>query len=138
MNILTPAREWLRTCPLIEQNNKFNANYLGARPVEYSVSLGAVTHTEDILGRDYIQATVVFYARMPFGDALAANISAAEFFAGLDDWVWAQQRARNYPQLDGYEVTRIRTANAGLVVSADAKTAQYQLQIPITAEEAKT
>lgn len=136
MNILEPTREWLRGCPLIGQNNKFNANYLGARPVEYSVALSSVTHSEDIIGRDIIRGSVVFYARMPYGDALAANVSAAEFFAGLDEWVWAQNRAHKYPTVEGYDVTKVTAANAGLLVSADAKTAEYQIQITVTAEEA--
>ena len=31
------VRTWLRSCPLIDQNDRFSINYLGAEPMEYTV-----------------------------------------------------------------------------------------------------
>ena len=44
-------------------------------------------------------------------------------------------RARNYPEVSGYEVERITASNAGLIVLANADTARYQLQIQIKMKE---
>lgn len=135
MNVIEATRKWLRSCPLIDQENRFNAGYLGARTAEYSVATGAVGHKEDILGCDLCTYSVVFSARLPFGEAIQANISAADFFSELESWIRAQNRAHSYPDVTGYEVTEVTSSNAGVIIKADANTARYQIQIRINLEE---
>lgn len=136
MNIIEAARKWLRACPLIDQNNRFNAGYLGAKSVEYSIATGAVSHKEDILGRDRCIYSIIFSARLPFGEAIQANIGAADFFSELEAWIRAQDRSENYPEVSGYAVTSVTTSNAGIITQADANTARYQIQIKFILEEA--
>ena len=47
MNALDATRKWLREeCPLIDKQDRFNANYLGAETTEYTLrSAGAVSYT---------------------------------------------------------------------------------------------
>ncbi len=136
MNIIEAARKWLRSCPLIDQDNRFNAGYLGAKTVEYSVATGSVSHKEDILGRDRCTYSIIFSARLPFGEAIQTNISAADFFSELESWIRDQDRSGNYPETSGYDVTSIVTSNAGIITQADANTARYQIQIKFSLEEA--
>lgn len=135
MNIIEAARSWLRSCPLIDRENRFNAGYLGARSAEYSISTGSVSHKEDILGYDKCTYNVVFSARLPFGEAFRENISAADFFSELSAWILTQNRAHNYPTVFGYEVTSVMASNAGIITQADANTARYQIQIQFILEE---
>mgnify|MGYP000547337842 CR=1 FL=1 len=38
MNVLDATRAWMRAqCPLINRQDLFNANYLGAEPTEYTL-----------------------------------------------------------------------------------------------------
>ena len=57
---LTAARTWLRECPLIDKNDRFNVNYLGDRAVEYALTLASETHKEDVCGYDIATYNMVF------------------------------------------------------------------------------
>ena len=135
MSVVSSVRAWLRECPLIDKHNRFNASYLGSLGTEYSVSAAGVRHTCDITGLCTDEHDLVFQARLPYGVALQENLSAAELFDDLSRWIIEQERAHNYPLLPGWSVTRITTANSGMVTQADTGTAVYQLQIKLIAEE---
>ena len=76
---LTAARTWLRECPLIDKNDRFNVNYLGDRAVEYALTLASETHKEDVCGYDIATYNMVFLARLPFGAHMGTNIASAAF-----------------------------------------------------------
>lgn len=136
MNALDATRKWLREeCPLIDQQDNFNANYLGATATAYTLYTAGTTHREDILGLDHPTHKLTFMAQLPYGTALKPNLAAADFFSSLSAWIQGQNRAQNFPDISGYEVTSIAAENAGIVVSADANAAKYQLQLTINAKE---
>lgn len=136
MNVLDATRSWLREkCPLIDRQDRFNANYIGTEPTEYTLRTASEDHTPDVLGFDTATHHLVFVAQLPFGRALAPNLGAADFFARLSAWIRAQERIHNYPQVSGYRVTEITASNAGVITQAEAGTARYQLQIKLTLEE---
>ena len=136
MNALDATRAWLRAeCPYIDKNDRFNANYLGAEPTEYTLRLASERHTPDILGMDQAEYDLVFVAQLPFGKALKPNLDAVEFFGRLSVWLRVQERIHFYPMVDGYLVTRMDVSNAGVPTGADANTARYQLQIKLYLEE---
>ena len=136
MNVLDATRAWLREeCPLIDRHNKFNANYIGAEATEYTLRSAGESHTQTILGADVATHSLAFEALLPYGTATAPNLAAADFFSALSAWVRGADRARNYPEVSGYEVERITASNAGLIVLANADTARYQLKIQIKMKE---
>lgn len=80
MNALDATRKWLREeCPLIDKQDRFNANYLGAETTEYTLRSAGDTCTTDVLGLDTVTCNFVFVAQLPFGKALVPNLSAADF-----------------------------------------------------------
>jgi len=135
MTVLESARKWIKTCPLIDKANRFNISYLGAGSAEYTLTEASDTHRQDVCGFDLATYNLVFMANFPYGAVMAENIGAAEFFTGLSAWIRDQDRAKNYPQVDGYEVTRVAAANAGVIIQAGADIALYQLQIKMDLEE---
>lgn len=135
MSALEATRAWLRGCPSIDAENRFRANYLGDNATEYSVSQSSVDHRKDVLGKDTATYNMLFSARLPFSAAMAAGLEAADFFDELDQWVRQQDAAREYPELPGYLGTSATPSNAGLVITADANTAIYQIQIRLIFEE---
>lgn len=100
MSFMESVRSWLRTCPLIDRQNKFNIGYLGMG-ADYSLSLAGVTHREDVTGHRRDTWALLFAARLPYGAALTANLTAAELFEDLSAWLLLQEREHNYPQLSG-------------------------------------
>lgn len=136
MNALDATRKWLRDkCPLIDKHDRFNANYLGAEATEYTLRTGGESHKTDVLGHDMAEYDLVFVAQLPFGAAIAPNLSAADFFARLSAWIRGQERLHDYPEVSGYTVTKIQASNAGVPTQADANAARYQLQIKLNLEE---
>lgn len=136
MNALDATRAWLRAhCPLIDKTDRFNANYLGSQATEYTLCTAGETHRENILGIDHAIYKLTFVAQLPYGAALKGNIAAADFFANLANWIRGAERAHNYPQIAGYVVEKIEASNAGILTSADANAARYQIQITIHTKE---
>lgn len=136
MNVLDATRKWLRDeCPLIDKHDRFNANYLGATPVEYTLRMQSESHAVDVVGKDMPTYRLVFVAQLPFGERLADNLSAAEFFSQLSTWIRAQNRTHIFPEVSGYTVTEVEASNAGVVTQAEANAARYQLQLRIKMEE---
>lgn len=136
MNALDATRKWLREeCPLIDKADKFNANYLGSQATEYALCTAGETHREDILGMDHAEYKLTFVAQLPYGAAIKANIAAADFFSNLAAWIRGANKAHSYPDIAGYEVINVSTANAGIPTGADANAAHYQIQITIQAKE---
>ena len=94
MNVLDATRAWMRVqCPLINRQDLFNANYLGAEPTEYTLRTASESHRTDVLGYDLAEYNLTFVAQLPFGRELKPNLDAADFFAALSAWV------RGHPQL---------------------------------------
>lgn len=61
MNALDATRKWLREeCPLIDKRNRFNANYLGASGVEYTLRTSGESHRQNIVGDDIATHNLVF------------------------------------------------------------------------------
>lgn len=136
MNALDATRKWMREeCPLIDKHNRFNANYLGAEGVEYTLRTAAESHRQNIVGCDIATHSLVFEAQMPFGTSVNANLEAADFFAALSAWIRGQAAGHNFPAVSGYEVTGLTASNAGVITSATASNARYQLQIQLVLKE---
>lgn len=135
-SILAQFRTWLRAnCPLIDKDDKFNANYIGASATEYTIRSAGDRHRYDILGRDSPTCNLTFEARLPFGAAVAPNIAAADYFDKLANWLTVQDRIDNRPEFDGFLCNKMTASNAGLITQADAGSARYQLQISLEMEE---
>ena len=136
MNALDATRQWLRAkCPLIDNKNKFNANYMGSQATEYTLCTAGESHREDIIGMDHATYKLIFVAQLPYGAASTENIAAADFFASRAAWIRGANRAHNLPKIGGYEVLSVETENAGIPTGADANAARYQIQITIRAKE---
>ena len=94
MNVLDATRAWMRAqCPLINKQDLFNANYLGAEPTEYTLRTASESHRTDVLGYDLAEYNLTFVAQLPFGRELKPNLDAADFFAALSAWI----RGRSAP-----------------------------------------
>ena len=136
MNALDATRKWVRSSPVIDSDNKFNVNYLGATATTYTLDTAGESHRQDVCGNDIMTCNLVFAARLPYGSTLTQNVSANDLFQDLRNWIMQQERQHSYPtQVEGYAATRVTTANAGIVLEAGASTARYQLQIQIVFEE---
>ena len=103
------VRTWLRSCPLIDQNDRFSINYLGAEPMEYTVE------------------------EVPSVPVLTKYIANSGFWSQLETWVEDQNRQRKYPKLDdGRQARSIEITSSHYLYEVGANTARYQIQLQLT------
>lgn len=76
MNVLDATRAWMRAqCPLINRQDLFNANYLGAEPTEYTLRTASEsTHNYPAVSGYRVTKITASNAGVPTGaDANAAR-----------------------------------------------------------------
>ena len=131
---ITAMREWLKTCPLIaeeqsENGAAFRISGLSPEPVaEFSIEdsptdpVTAVYFSGRNLAKSYI-----FVSRR---EAQSVQIANSGFFEQLTEWVLAQNDRHHLPQLGGRkEALRVSVTSSGYIVTASAGSCKMQLQL---------
>lgn len=135
---LNAMRAWLKEgavqAGILDLSVPFGAEFTRAG-TSYGIGMGPSTHTTDVLGNDIAVYQFVFTARLPYGPDPAQNLRSSALMSALCDWINAQNRQYSFPQIPGYDCSRVHAENP-LMVSVDAASAVYQLQIRVEAEAA--
>ena len=131
---ITAMREWLKTCPLIaeeqsENGAAFRISGLSPEPVaEFSIEdsptdpVTAVFFSGRNLAKSYI-----FVSRRDYSEAQSAG---SGFFEQLTEWVLAQNDRHHLPRLDGRkEALRVSVTSSGYIVTASAGSCKMQMQL---------
>ena len=134
---ITAMREWLKTCPLIaeeqsENGAAFRISDLSPEPVvEFSIEdsptdpVTAVFFSGRNLAKSYI-----FVSRRDYSEAQSVQIANSGFFEQLTEWVLAQNDRHHLPRLDGRkEALRVSVTSSGYIVTASAGSCKMQLQL---------
>ena len=131
---ITAMREWLKTCPLIaeEQSENFRISGLSPEPVaEFSIEdsptdpVTAVFFSGRNLAKSYI-----FVSRRDYSEAQSVQIANSGFFEQLTEWVLAQNDRHHLPRLGGRkEPLRVSVTSSGYIVAAGSGSCRMQLQL---------
>lgn len=140
---ITAMREWLKTCPLIaeeqsENGAAFRISGLSPEPVaEFSIEdsptdpVTAVFFSGRNLAKSYI-----FVSRRDYSEAQSVQIANSGFFEQLTEWVMRQDAQHNLPDLSacggGKTPTGIAVTNSGYIVTNSAGSCKMQLQMRLT------
>lgn len=132
--LIDEVRTWLQECTLIDADDRFNANYLGADPTEYTIEdVPVVAVLKQYLGGALKQKNYMIASRNSYGVDILDNIANSGFYDALSDWVQAQNKARNFPNMGTNKVVRnIKTTSTAYIFEAGADTARYQIPLQIT------
>ena len=140
---ITAMREWLKTCPLIaeeqsENGAAFRISGLSPEPVvEFSIedSPGDPIITEYISGWEMAK-NYLFLSRREYSEVDAVSIQNSGFFEQLTEWVMRQDARHNLPDLSacggGKTPTGIAVTNSGYIVTNSAGSCKMQLQMRLT------
>ena len=140
---ITAMREWLKTCPLIaeeqsENGAAFRISGLSPEPVaEFSIEdsptdpVTAVFFSGRNLAKSYI-----FVSRRDYSEAQSVQIANSGFFEQLTEWVMRQDARHDLPDLSacggGKTPTGIAVTNSGYIVTNSAGSCKMQLQMRLT------
>ena len=140
---ITAMREWLKTCPLIaeeqtENGAAFRISGLSPEPVaEFSIE---DSPTDPVLttyfsGRNMAKS-YVFLSRREYSEAQSTQIANSGFFEQLTEWVMRQDARHDLPDLSacggGKTPTGIAVTNSGYIVTNSAGSCKMQLQMRLT------
>ena len=140
---ITAMREWLKTCPLIaeeqsENGAAFRISGLSPEPVaEFSIedSPGDPIITEYISGWEMAK-NYLFLSRREYSEVDAVSIQNSGFFEQLTEWVMQQDARHNLPDLSACggnkTPTGIAVTNSGYIVTNSAGSCKMQLQMRLT------
>ncbi|MFR6092402.1 MAG: hypothetical protein ACLUIR_03250 [Faecalibacterium prausnitzii] len=134
---ITAMREWLKTCPLIaeeqsENGAAFRISGLSPEPVaEFSIEdsptdpVTAVFFSGRNLAKSYI-----FVSRRDYSEAQSVQIANSGFFEQLTEWVLAQNDRHHLPRLGGRkEPLRVSVTSSGYIVAAESGSCKMQMQL---------
>ncbi len=134
---ITAMREWLKTCPLIaeeqsENGAAFRISGLSPEPVaEFSIEdsptdpVTAVFFSGRSLAKSYI-----FVSRRDYSEAQSVQIANSGFFEQLTEWVLAQNDRHHLPRLGGRkEPLRVSVTSSGYIVTAESGSCKMQMQL---------
>lgn len=140
MTIIESIRDYLLTCPYLEELANVNVDFLPEDPTTYSIEQ---TPTEPIVKR-YLdgttdrQFTFVFACRMFYSDERMNNITNSGFFEKFQNWLYDNSENDILPVLDeGMRAERIEAISSGYLfdISGDLSNARYQIQCRLLYEK---
>lgn len=142
MPIIERIKDYIMTCPFLEELSNVNVDFLPEDPLTYSIEQ---TPSEPILKR-YLdgsterQITFVFACRMFYSDELINNIDNSGFFEKFQEWLFENSENDILPELDkGLIPYRMEAISSGYLydISGDLSNARYQIQCRLIYEKEK-
>lgn len=138
INNTEQLRVWFRTCPAIQQSNRFRVDYVSERPTEYAIYAvpSTLRYHENILGEevpDDIQVqNFIFASKEHYSSDIKQNLANLGFHQAVVKWILEQNRLRNFPTWDDGTIRSIVPTLTGYPAQIGASAAKYQIQLKIT------
>lgn len=134
---ITAMREWLKTCPLIaeeqtENGAAFRISGLSPEPVaEFSIEDSPTDPvlTNYLSGRDLVK-NYIFLSRREYNEAQSVQIANSGFFEQLTEWVMEQNDRGNLPALAApKEPLGVSVTSSGYIVTSASGSCKMQMQL---------
>lgn len=138
VNTIENIRAWFRTCPAISTGNRFSVDHVGRDPTEYAIltTPSPLKTKLDILGNVSMAAVqelnFAFVSREEYGRDVLQNLANLGFFDEVIDWIYAQNKVKNFPVLREGTVMMIVPTMTQYLIQAGTDSGRYQIQCKIT------
>lgn len=140
MAIVEAVRDYILTCPLLQELARVNVDFLPTDTSTYSVE---TVPTDTIIETNIDGSTVrqfvfVFASRVTYTDELRNNIDNSGFYEGFEKWLEENSEKNVLPRLDeGLTATKIEAMSSGYLfdISGDLTNARYQIQCRLIYEK---
>lgn len=133
MKIIESVKNFILTCPFLEELAAINVDFLPDSPDTYSIEevpTNAVIQTY-LDGSQERQFVFVFASRFYYSDETRNNIENSGFYEDFSDWLDEQTKTGNLPVMrEGLTPSKIEAMSSGYLfdVSGDLSNARYQIQ----------
>ena len=133
MTIVESVKNFILTCPLLDDLKRLNIDFLPEDPNAYSIEAvpapEILTHYLD--GSTERQFVFVFAARLCYNEEVRNNIENSGFYESFAAWLEEQTEAENFPVLTGKRTaSKIEAMSSGYLydIAGDLNNARYQIQ----------
>ena len=132
MSIIESIREYMSECPLLENGN-INVDFLSSDNIEYTIETvpcePVIKHYID--GSSLRQYEFIVASREFYGTDVVQNIQNSAFYENLAEWIENNSRNKILPVMENEKQSadKIEILTHGSLISEDAKTAVYQIQL---------
>ena len=127
--IVENVRNWMQTCPLLDEDRTFLVDYL-PDALAYSIDVLPV----DPVYRRYVDGGALyrfefaFTTKEAFDGDMRTLFDNSAFSENLSAWVREQSRIGNLPVMEGHTARWVEVIASGYLITADTDLAQYQSQ----------
>lgn len=131
-SIIESIRDYFLECPYLLDNVRLNIEFLSENPIEYGLytEVGDTTIKKYVDGDKLKQFGFTFVTTSYMSGDLIQQLENSAFFDKLKMWVEEQNKKENFPILEGKRYPLgIEVVTDGYLSSANADTAQYQIQM---------
>lgn len=126
-------RSWFRQCPAIQKGNRFGIDNLTADPTEYAIYLSpsnlatGIDVTGEVFVKSVQEQTFVFASREKHPRDVLQALANHGFYEEVITWMLRQNKARNFPVIDGGTVISIVPTMTQYLFEAGANSGRYQI-----------
>lgn len=134
MTIIESIKQFIEQCPYLSEYKR-GIDFLGKDTESYSIDTVPCTPVikRYIGGSAIKQYQFTFSTREEYGREVVQNLLNLEFYEHFAEWLDAQTKQRNLPQLDGSrEARKIEALTVGYPFETDTDQAKYQIQCRLT------
>ena len=128
--MIEKVREYITTCPHLEEFVSVNVNYLVDKIKAYSVKEGVGYNPvlkKDILGNEECQFQFMLDAKLQWNEEIANNIDNSVFFEKFSNWLRENNKTKIFPQVEGIEIETIGATTNGYIFATNADEAIYRI-----------
>lgn len=129
--MIEALRQYFTKCPLLEADSSLSVSYLDSEGLSYAIELlpSEEWYRRYVDGGGIKKLTFAFTSRMPYDLASLENSENLSFYLKLVEWLEAQNKERNLPEIEG--AIRIEALSQGYLAYGDGKTGVYQIQLQL-------
>lgn len=131
--IIKAIEKYFLDCPILK-DGCLRVDFLGPEPIEYVIE----TMPGTPIVKRYIDGSTIrrylfsFGSREFYSQERLQNIENSGFYEKLAEWIEAQNRAGNLPEMpEGMEPQRIYALSTGYLFDGALSNARYQIQLAL-------
>lgn len=130
--MIESVREYIESCPYLDEFTEVNVNYLVDKVKAYSVNEGISYNpviNEDILGNEESQFQFTFDAKFYWNDEIANNVDNSTFFENFSNWLRENNKNKVFPTIasDNISITSIIANSNGYIFDSSNDEAIYRI-----------
>lgn len=129
--MIKAIKDYIKTCPLIK-GNAINVNYLGDKPVRYTVDCVPCNPVikRYIDGGTQRQCIVVFASKEHYGEDVPGQEAVTKFFDEFSLWIEENNKNKVFPDFGkNLRAGNVSVTSSGYLYDVSGQSARYQMSI---------